>query len=101
MVTSIDRRVPLDRYAVVRSPLSLCDTTISSDPSIFALTRAFPALPEPRSEVEPFAKGRSSAGFGLGLAIARRAVAVHGGSIRAERAASAGVEVQIELPLDV
>ena len=49
---------------------------------------------------EPFKRGRASAGFGLGLAIARRAVAVHHGSIRAENLAAGGVEVQILLPLD-
>ena len=49
---------------------------------------------------EPFKRGRSSAGFGLGLAIAHRAVAVHKGSIRAQNLPEGGVEVQIELPLD-
>ena len=49
---------------------------------------------------EPFTRGRTSAGFGLGLAIARRAVAVHEGSIRAEKAPGGGVEVRIVLPLD-
>ena len=49
---------------------------------------------------EPFTRGRSSAGFGLGLAIARRAVAVHEGSIRAQKAPEGGVEVRIVLPLD-
>ena len=48
---------------------------------------------------EPFTRGRASAGFGLGLAIARRAVAVHGGSIRAKSPAGGGVEMQIVLPL--
>ncbi len=54
---------------------------------------------ELESLFEPFKRGRTSAGFGLGLAIARRAVAVHNGSIRAEKAPG-GVEVQIVLPLD-
>ena len=48
---------------------------------------------------EPFQRGRTSAGFGLGLAIARRAVAVHSGSIRVESPPGGGVEVQIALPL--
>ena len=48
----------------------------------------------------PFARGRASGGFGLGLAIAHRAVAVHKGSIRAQSPAGGGLEVQIELPLD-
>ncbi|MEO1085493.1 MAG: ATP-binding protein, partial [Acidobacteriota bacterium] len=49
---------------------------------------------------EPFNRGQSSTGFGLGLAIARRAVAVHRGSIRAETSPAGGVEVQIRLPLE-
>lgn len=46
---------------------------------------------------EPFARGHTSSGFGLGLAIARRAVAIHAGSIRAKNLPGGGVEVQIEL----
>ena len=49
---------------------------------------------------EPFKKGRASAGFGLGLAIAHRAVAVHNGSIHARALTEGGLEVQIELPLE-
>ena len=47
---------------------------------------------------EPFARGRESTGFGLGLAIARRAVAVHGGTIRASSDPGIGVEISIRLP---
>jgi two-component system OmpR family sensor kinase len=50
---------------------------------------------------EPFRRGSTSAGFGLGLAIAHRAVMVHNGSIQAKNLSEGGVEVQIELPLDV
>ncbi|MEM9594334.1 MAG: ATP-binding protein [Acidobacteriota bacterium] len=50
---------------------------------------------------EPFRRGRRSAGFGLGLAIARRAVEAHRGEIRALGLAEGGVEVQIALPADV
>lgn len=56
---------------------------------------------ELESLFEPFKRGRTSAGFGLGLAIARRAVMVHNGSIQATNLSEGGVEVQIELPLDV
>jgi two-component system OmpR family sensor kinase len=49
---------------------------------------------------EPFKRGRTSAGFGLGLAIAHRAVAVHKGSIDATNLPEGGVEVQIRLPLE-
>ena len=48
----------------------------------------------------PFARGRASGGFGLGLAIAHRAVAINKGSIRAKSPPRGGLEVQIELPLD-
>ncbi len=53
---------------------------------------------------EPFARsdssrGRNSGGYGLGLAIARRAVCAHGGSIEARNRAQNGLCVTIELPL--
>ena len=48
---------------------------------------------------EPFDRGTdSSDGFGLGLAIAQRAIALHGGSITALAAATGGLRVRIELP---
>ncbi len=55
---------------------------------------------EIESLFEPFKRGRTSAGFGLGLAIAHRAVAVHKGSIQATNLPEGGVEVQIQLPLE-
>jgi len=51
---------------------------------------------------EPFyrgANGAGRAGVGLGLAIARRAIEAHDGSIRAENADGGGLRVQIELPV--
>lgn len=49
---------------------------------------------------EPFDQGTddSGDGFGLGLAIAQRAIALHGGSITALAADSGGLRVRIELP---
>lgn len=49
---------------------------------------------------EPFDRGTddSGDGFGLGLAIAQRAIALHGGSITALAADSGGLRVRIELP---
>ncbi len=49
---------------------------------------------------EPFYRGAAApGGFGLGLAIAQRAVVAHGGTIRAENAEGGGLRVEIELPL--
>ncbi|WP_087502198.1 ATP-binding protein [Pseudomonas sp. SID14000] len=49
---------------------------------------------------DPFDRGTDSNGdgFGLGLAIAQRSVALHGGVITALPAASGGLRVRIELP---
>jgi two-component system OmpR family sensor kinase len=52
---------------------------------------------ELRTLFEPFVKG-SGGGFGLGLAIARRAVLAHGGSIFAENRKPTGLRVTIRLP---
>ena len=43
--------------------------------------------------------GADAAGFGLGLAIAQRAVEAHGGTIRAANVAGGGLRVEITLPL--
>ncbi len=51
---------------------------------------------------EPFVRGAGAAGqggFGLGLAIARRAVRSHGGTIAAVNRAEGGLEVTIALPV--
>lgn len=49
---------------------------------------------------QPFERGTSDAstGFGLGLAIAYRAVELHGGSVEAHNRPSGGLEVEISLP---
>lgn len=49
---------------------------------------------------EPFHRcpGAAQDGFGLGLAIARRAIEAHGGTIRAENRPQGGLCIEIELP---
>jgi signal transduction histidine kinase len=48
----------------------------------------------------PFERGLndSSVGFGLGLAIAARAVEIHGGTIMAHNAPTGGLTMEISLP---
>ncbi len=53
---------------------------------------------------EPFfraseSRDRASGGYGLGLAIAKRAVELHGGAIGAENAPDGGLRITIRLPL--
>jgi two-component system OmpR family sensor kinase len=53
---------------------------------------------------EPFYRGRHASGrtgYGLGLAIAQRAVAAHGGVIRASNRSQGGLCVEIALPIAV
>lgn len=59
-----------------------------------ALQRLF----EPFYRVED-ARDRQSGGFGIGLAIAARAVAAHGGSITAQNRSGGGLAVAIRLPI--
>lgn len=50
---------------------------------------------------QPFSRGSGSVatgGYGLGLAIARRAVERHGGSVRASRVPSGGLQISFEIP---
>jgi two-component system OmpR family sensor kinase len=51
---------------------------------------------------DPFYRGEAAngtPGFGLGLAIAQRAIDAHGGAISASNVAGGGLQVDIELPL--
>jgi signal transduction histidine kinase len=65
-----------------------------------------PGVPEEHLEdlFEPFsrvtdARERSTGGAGLGLAIARRAVEAHGGTITARNHPDGGLEAEIRIPL--
>ncbi len=46
------------------------------------------------------ARNRTHGGYGLGLAIARRAVQAHAGDIKADNHADGGLQVSIELPVE-
>ena len=59
-----------------------------------------PRLFEPFVRVEE-ARDRSSGGHGLGLAIADRAVRLHGGEIIAKNEPDGGLSVLIRIPLAV
>lgn len=54
---------------------------------------------EPFYRAESATAGSAPDGFGLGLAIARRATEVHGGSIRARNRDGGGLVVEMRLPL--
>jgi len=84
------------RLSVERSAeqvvLRICDRGPGVPPD--ALNRIF----------EPFfsvahAREREASGYGIGLAITARVVALHGGSVRARNADGGGLEVEIRLPL--
>ncbi|MBL7005443.1 MAG: ATP-binding protein [Gammaproteobacteria bacterium] len=46
-------------------------------------------------------RDRSSGGYGLGLAIASRAILLHGGSIKARNKKTKGLCISIELPINI
>ncbi|MGB3847410.1 MAG: ATP-binding protein [Sphingopyxis sp.] len=49
---------------------------------------------------EPFSRGNEeSSGFGLGLAIAKRGVAIHGGTIAASNREGGGLVVRLCIPV--
>jgi len=59
---------------------------------------ALPLLFKPFYRVDD-ARGKSTGGMGLGLAIVRNAVAVHGGLVSAANVLPHGLEVELRLPL--
>lgn len=81
--------VSVDRSAPGQFHLSICDHGPGVLPS------------ELEAIFEPFHRGAggSSDGFGLGLAIARRAVEAHGGGIHAINRASGGLCIEVTLPV--
>jgi len=86
--------------------VSLQSESLSPTPSVRLTVRDYgPGVPEPELSniFQPFyrvaaARDRQSGGAGLGLAIADRVVRIHGGTIRAENAATRGLTIEIALP---
>jgi two-component system, OmpR family, sensor kinase len=81
--------VTVDRPQAGQLRLSICDHGPGVLPS------------ELETIFEPFHRGAGAAsdGFGLGLAIARRAIEAHGGGIRASNRPSGGLCIEIALPV--
>jgi two-component system OmpR family sensor kinase len=81
-------RVSAERTAEKRLRISVCDRGPGVPPSELA------------SIFEPFRRvsGNAQEGFGLGLAIAKRAIETHGGTIQAENRPGGGLCIVIELP---
>lgn len=74
--------------------------------AVVRVTDSGPGVPEEAIDklFRPFyriddARGRQTGGVGLGLAITERAVALHGGTIRAVNRPQGGLMVEIRLPL--
>jgi two-component system sensor histidine kinase CpxA len=74
--------------------------------AVVRVTDSGPGVPEDALDklFRPFyriddARGRQTGGVGLGLAITERAVALHGGTIRAVNRPQGGLMVEIRLPL--
>jgi two-component system sensor histidine kinase CpxA len=73
---------------------------------LIRVTDAGPGVPESQLQVmfDPFARTseareRDSGGFGLGLAIAQRAMQAHGGDATARNHPQGGLEVSLRMPL--
>jgi two-component system, OmpR family, sensor kinase len=89
-------------------PQSAVEVTLDATPAevIIGVRDHGPGVPAPDLEkiFSPFyrleaSRKRDSGGAGLGLAIARRAIAVHHGMVTAENAQDGGLRVTIRLPL--
>jgi signal transduction histidine kinase len=74
--------------------------------AVITVTDSGPGVPEGELDkiFRPFyriddARGRSTGGVGLGLAITEQALRLHGGSVRASNLAEGGLLVEIRIPL--
>jgi two-component system sensor histidine kinase CpxA len=93
------------RYTAAGSAVKI--TLAKSVNLVTIIIRDFgPGVPQENLEriFKPFfrvaeARERDSGGTGIGLAIAKQAICMHGGSIIAKNAANGGLVVEIQLPL--
>jgi two-component system sensor histidine kinase CpxA len=83
-----------------------CETIGAASEATISVRDHGPGVPESSLEqlFRPFfrldeSRERSTGGVGLGLAIAQRAVKVHGGEIKAQNCAGRGLEVMISFPV--
>src|ERR1700722_9006333 len=83
-----------------------CDTGGAASEGTISVRDHGPGVPESSLEelFRPFfrldeSRERSTGGVGLGLAIAQRAVKLHGGEIKAQNCAGGGLEVIISFPV--
>jgi len=93
------------RYAPLGSPIELAAAADDEAQAIrIRVSDAGPGVPESELSAifEPFYRARNNAsndGYGLGLAIAQRIAAAHGGDIRARNRPQGGLEVILSLPI--
>ena len=78
----------------------------SGDTAVISVRDDGPGVPEPALPLlfKPFyrvddSRGTTTGGMGLGLAIVRNAVAIHGGLVAAKNVLPHGLEVEIRLPV--
>ena len=91
------------RYSPTQSAIDV-NLTTTQGKAIITVADHGPGMPEDEIErmFDPFVRGKNQAtgnGFGLGLAIAKRAVERHGGTLSAANRPEGGLMMTIALPL--
>ncbi len=83
-----------------------CEQNSAGSEAVLKVSDSGPGVPQDSLSklFEPFyrlddARGRSTGGVGLGLAITERAVRFHGGKVSAHNRAEGGLRIEIRLPL--